>query len=39
MKIGISINVERFGLEIFGLTQKELRAQLDISPESSFVKI
>ena len=39
MKIGISINVDRVVLEIFGFTQKELRAQLDISPESILVKI
>ena len=39
MKIGISINVERVVLEIFAFTQKEFRAQLDISPESILVKI
>ncbi len=39
MKIGVSINVDRVVLEIFGFTQKELRAQLDISPESILVKI
>ena len=39
MKIGISINVERVVLEIFGCTQKEFWAQLDISPESILVKI
>ena len=39
MKIGISINVDRVVLEIFGFTQKELRVQLDISPESILVKI
>ena len=39
MKIGVSINVDRVVLEIFRFTQKELRAQLDISPESILVKI
>ena len=39
MKIGISINVGRVVLEIFDFTQKELRAQLAVSPESILVKI